>query len=167
MGWSFPWASSFGSDFNFDFDTSVTEEQQRSGRVEYNFRTQDVGPSLEAGKEGPLAEFAAGAGTDWATFTREQPGMSPFALDGGVVYHTYWAYARGVDGSGACTSGSTGPREGGTRPDSGFAATTSTTRAERGRPRYRCQGEHRASHRRIRPRKAPDQWPGASSSTLP
>jgi predicted dithiol-disulfide oxidoreductase (DUF899 family) len=98
MGWSFPWASSFGSDFNYDFNTSVTEEQQSSGSVEYNFRTVDVRPSLEAGKEGPLAEFAAGAGTDWATFTREQPGMSAFALEDGVVYHTYSAYARGVDG---------------------------------------------------------------------
>jgi predicted dithiol-disulfide oxidoreductase (DUF899 family) len=98
MGWSFPWASSFGSDFNYDFNTSVTEEQQRSGSVEYNFRTNDVRPSLEAGEEGPLAEFAAGAGTDWATFAREQPGMSAFALEDGVVYHTYSAYARGVDG---------------------------------------------------------------------
>src|SRR3954464_6719700 len=98
MGWSFPWASSFGSDFNYDFDTSVTEEQQRSGSVEYNFRTTDVRPTLEAGKEGPLGEFAAGAGTDWATFTREAPGMSAFAREDGVVYHTYSAYARGLDG---------------------------------------------------------------------
>jgi predicted dithiol-disulfide oxidoreductase (DUF899 family) len=98
MGWGFPWASSFGTDFNYDFDTSVTEEQQRSGQVEYNFRTNDVRPSLEAGKEGPLAEFAAGAGTDWPTFAREQPGMSAFALEDGVVYHTYSAYSRGVDG---------------------------------------------------------------------
>ena len=97
MGWSFPWASSFGGDFNYDFNTSVTEEQQRSGVVEYNFRTSDVTASLEAGKEGPLAEFAAGAGTDWPTFTREQPGMSAFALEDGVVYHTYSAYARGLD----------------------------------------------------------------------
>jgi predicted dithiol-disulfide oxidoreductase (DUF899 family) len=98
MGWSFPWASSFGSDFNYDFQVAYTEEQQRSGVVEYNFRATDVRPSLEAGKEGPLAEFAAGAGTDWATFTREGPGMSTFALEDGVVYHTYSAYARGVDG---------------------------------------------------------------------
>src|SRR5437870_1982540 len=49
MGWSFPWASSFGSDFNFDFNASVTEEQQRSGVVEYNFRSLDVRPVLEAG----------------------------------------------------------------------------------------------------------------------
>ena len=98
LGWSFPWASSFGSDFNYDFNTSVTEEQQRSGRVEYNYRTEDVRSRLEAGKEGPLAEFAGDAGTDWATFTREQPGMSAFALEDGAVYHTYSAFARGVDG---------------------------------------------------------------------
>src|SRR5438552_11381370 len=66
MGWSFPWASSLGSDFNYDFQAAYTEEQQRSGVVEYNFRSQDVSASLEAGKEGPLAEIAAGCGTDWA-----------------------------------------------------------------------------------------------------
>ena len=98
MGWSFPWASSFGSDFNYDFQAAHTEEQQQSGIVEYNFRAVDVRPSLDAGKEGPLAEFAAGAGTDWATFAREAPGMSAFALEDGVVYHTYSAYARGLDG---------------------------------------------------------------------
>jgi predicted dithiol-disulfide oxidoreductase (DUF899 family) len=97
MGWSFPWASSFGSDFNYDFQAAYTEEQQQSGVVEYNFRAMDVRPSLEAGKEGPLAEWAASTGTDWATYTREAPGMSAFALDDGVVYHTYSAYARGVD----------------------------------------------------------------------
>jgi predicted dithiol-disulfide oxidoreductase (DUF899 family) len=98
IGWSFPWASSFRNDFNYDFNTSVTEEQQSSGIVEYNFRGVDVRPLLEAGKEGPLAEIAAGLGTDWATYTREAPGMSAFALDDGVVYHTYSAYARGLDG---------------------------------------------------------------------
>jgi predicted dithiol-disulfide oxidoreductase (DUF899 family) len=98
MGWSFPWASSHGSDFNFDFDVSVTEEQQREGVVEYNFQPRDVTPVLEAGGEGPVAEFAAMCGTDAATYTREAPGMSAFALEDGVVYHTYSAYARGVDG---------------------------------------------------------------------
>jgi predicted dithiol-disulfide oxidoreductase (DUF899 family) len=97
MGWTFPWASSFGSDFNYDFGAGITEEQQRSGSVEYNYQTVDTRKQLEAGKEGPLADFAAGAGVDWATFTREEPGMSAFALDDGVVYHTYSAYARGVD----------------------------------------------------------------------
>jgi predicted dithiol-disulfide oxidoreductase (DUF899 family) len=98
MGWSFPWASSFGSDFNFDFNVSLTEEQQREGTVEYNFSSRDVTPVLEAGGEGPVAEVAAMTGTDVATYMREAPGMSAFALEGGVVYHTYSAYARGVDG---------------------------------------------------------------------
>jgi predicted dithiol-disulfide oxidoreductase (DUF899 family) len=97
MGWSFPWASSLGSDFNFDFDASHTEEEQRSGTVEYNFRSMDVSPLLEAGEEGPVGTFAAMVGTDVAGYTRETPGMSAFALDDGVVYHTYSAYARGVD----------------------------------------------------------------------
>ena len=98
MGWSFPWASSFGSDFNYDFNTSITEEQQRAGVVEQNFREVDLRQTLEAGGEGPRAEWAARSGTDWATYTREGPGISAFALDDGVVYHTYSAYARGLDG---------------------------------------------------------------------
>jgi predicted dithiol-disulfide oxidoreductase (DUF899 family) len=97
MGWSFPWASSLKSDFNHDFQAAHTEEQQQSGALEYNFRTMDVRPTLEAGKEGPMAEWAATTGTDWATYSREAPGMSVFALEDGVVYHTYSAYARGVD----------------------------------------------------------------------
>jgi predicted dithiol-disulfide oxidoreductase (DUF899 family) len=98
MGWTFPWASSFGSDFNYDFDVSFTEDEQRTGSVEYNFRSMDVTPVLEAGGEGPVAEMAAMTGTDAATYTREAPGMSAFALADGVVYHTYSAYARGLDG---------------------------------------------------------------------
>ncbi|MGW7367736.1 DUF899 domain-containing protein [Streptomyces sp. NPDC054841] len=97
MGWSFPWASSFGSDFNYDFGTSITEEQQRSGAVEYNFRPMDVTPVLEA-DDSPVGDIAAALGTDAATYTREMPGMCAFALDDGVVHHTYSAYARGLDG---------------------------------------------------------------------
>src|SRR5271154_5203247 len=40
MGWSFPWASSLGGDFNADFNVSITEEQQRDGTVEYNYRRE-------------------------------------------------------------------------------------------------------------------------------
>jgi predicted dithiol-disulfide oxidoreductase (DUF899 family) len=107
MGWTFPWASSLGSDFNFDFKVSFTEEQQQSGSGEYNFRplpkpevmSRALLHQLEkAGTEGPLAGIAASVGTDWATYTREAPGMSAFALEHGVVYHTYSAYARGLDG---------------------------------------------------------------------
>jgi predicted dithiol-disulfide oxidoreductase (DUF899 family) len=96
MGWSFPWASSLGADFNFDFNVSFTKEQQRDG-VEYNYRrggfVMDATPVPK-----PVAEFAAMSGTDAATYTRERPGMSAFVLEDGVVYHAYSTYARGVDG---------------------------------------------------------------------
>jgi predicted dithiol-disulfide oxidoreductase (DUF899 family) len=98
MGWAFPWASSFGSDFNYDFNTSVTVEQQRQGVVEYNFGSRDVTPVLEAAADSPVAQAAAMTGTDTATYTRQAPGMSAFALEESVVYHTYSAYARGMDG---------------------------------------------------------------------
>jgi predicted dithiol-disulfide oxidoreductase (DUF899 family) len=97
MGWTFPWASSFGSDFNFDFSVGFTREQQREG-IEYNYRRE--GPMSEiptrSTPDGP-ARFAAMTGTDVATYTRERPGMSAFALEDGVVYHTYSTYARGLD----------------------------------------------------------------------
>jgi predicted dithiol-disulfide oxidoreductase (DUF899 family) len=97
MGWSFPWASSSGSDFNYDFQAAVTREQWESGAVEYNFRTVDF--RSPAGEESPvLAEIASNVGTDWATYRREGPGVSAFALEDGVIYHTYSAYARGLDG---------------------------------------------------------------------
>jgi predicted dithiol-disulfide oxidoreductase (DUF899 family) len=97
MGWSFPWASSFGSDFSHDFQTAQTEEQQRSGTTEYNFRTLQMPPA--APPDSPwVARIPSVTGVDWATFTRERPGMSAFALEDGVVYHTYSAYARGLDG---------------------------------------------------------------------
>ena len=96
MGWTFPWASSSGSDFNFDFSVSFTEEQQRANDVEYNYRPMDTTPVLESPSEG-LTQVAAMTGTDPATYTRQGPGMSAFALEDGVVYHTYSAFARGVD----------------------------------------------------------------------
>jgi predicted dithiol-disulfide oxidoreductase (DUF899 family) len=98
MGWSFPWASSYGTDFSYDFHTAFTKQQQRSGEGEYNFRDFDLRWSLDVGPETPLADWAATTGTDWATYIREAPGMSAFALEDGVVYHTYSAYARGLDG---------------------------------------------------------------------
>src|SRR5215469_6580150 len=96
MGWSFPWASSFGSDFNNDFSVAHTEEQLQTGTIEYNFR--EAKPPQTVSADSKLATFAAQAGTDWVTFTRERPGMSTFALEDGVVYHAYSAYARGLDG---------------------------------------------------------------------
>ena len=95
MGWSFPWASSQDGDFNYDYSASFTEEQQRSGTVDYNFGPRDTTWMLTATE--PLAH-AAMSGTDNATYTREHPGMSAFAFRDGVVYHTYSAYARGIDG---------------------------------------------------------------------
>jgi predicted dithiol-disulfide oxidoreductase (DUF899 family) len=92
MGWSFPWASSAG-DFNTDFHVSDTAEQKLR---EYNFREVQP-PPTDLGKQRPFADWAATTGTDWATYARERPGMSAFALDDGVVYHTYSAYTRGLD----------------------------------------------------------------------
>ncbi len=91
-----PWASSSGSDFNLDFNVQITEAQQRRGGIEYNYR-REARWDLR-GDEGPVAEMAAMAGTDAATYTRERPGMSAFALEDGVVYHAYSTYARGLDG---------------------------------------------------------------------
>jgi predicted dithiol-disulfide oxidoreductase (DUF899 family) len=98
MGWSFPWASSFASDFNYDFNVGITEEQQRSGVGEYNFRAQDEKAVAESGGGEVGGAIAAGVGVDWPTFFRERPGMSAFVREDGVVYHTYSAYARGLDG---------------------------------------------------------------------
>jgi predicted dithiol-disulfide oxidoreductase (DUF899 family) len=95
MGWTFPWASSFGGDFNFDFNVQLTEEQQRKGGAEYNFEREEVWHPEES--EG-VVTFAAMSGTEPATYVRERPGMSAFALEEGVVYHTYSTYARGLDG---------------------------------------------------------------------
>jgi predicted dithiol-disulfide oxidoreductase (DUF899 family) len=98
MGWTFPWASSQGSDFNTDFSVRFTEEQQRSGGIEYNFRREEAWPVRPEDGEGDVADMAAMTGTDVATYTRERPGMSAFVREDGVVYHTYSAYARGLDG---------------------------------------------------------------------
>jgi predicted dithiol-disulfide oxidoreductase (DUF899 family) len=73
MGWRFPWASSHGSDFNFDFGVSFTPEQLAADTVFYNF-----------------AEIAAARGHD------ELPGLSAFFKDErGTIFHTYSSYARG------------------------------------------------------------------------
>jgi predicted dithiol-disulfide oxidoreductase (DUF899 family) len=104
MGWTFPWASSFGGDFNRDFNVWFTEKQQREGGINYNYEQeapsqqpqQGSSPAPKPGEEGP-ALFASMTGTDVATYTRERPGMSAFAIEDGVLYHTYSAYARGLD----------------------------------------------------------------------
>lgn len=100
MGWTFPWASSGdrAGTFNYDFNASFTEEQQRKG-MDYNFRRND--PVMEVGagtSQNPgVATMAAMAGTDVATYTRDREGLSAFVLEDSVIYHTYSTYARGVD----------------------------------------------------------------------
>ncbi|WP_137177378.1 DUF899 domain-containing protein [Roseomonas sp. AR75] len=92
MGWSFPWASSGGSDFNADFSVWFSAAEQRDG-IEYNYRRE---PPFQ-GAGGPAAAMAASSGTDTATYLRDRPGMSAFALQDGAVHHTYATYSRGVD----------------------------------------------------------------------
>ncbi len=73
MGWRFPWVSSYGSDFNFDFHVSFTKEDLAKGEVYYNFRAT---PSAEAHDE--------------------LPGLSAFYKnEKGEIFHTYSTYARG------------------------------------------------------------------------
>ena len=96
MGWTFPWASSFGGDFNVDFNVRFTEEQQREGASNTTTGARHR-VTCRAATQGAVV-FAAMSGTDAATYTRERPGMSAFALEDGVVYHTYSTYARGLDG---------------------------------------------------------------------
>jgi predicted dithiol-disulfide oxidoreductase (DUF899 family) len=75
MGWRFPWVSSFGSDFNFDFGVSFTPEQLAHGKIAYNF-----------------TEIDSARGHD------ELPGLSAFCRgDDGSVFHTYSSYARGPE----------------------------------------------------------------------
>ena len=79
MDWSFPWASSGRSDFNYDFHVTIDASV---APVEYNYRNQ--------------AELEA-ADVAWRGWSGEMPGMSAFVLEDGVVYHTYSAYSRGFD----------------------------------------------------------------------
>jgi predicted dithiol-disulfide oxidoreductase (DUF899 family) len=95
MGWTFPWASSFGGDFNADFSVGFTEEQQRTGGIEYNYRREKP---LQLAITSTPTGHAAMCGVDRATYIRERPGMSAFILESGVVYHTYSTYGRGLDG---------------------------------------------------------------------
>lgn len=73
MGWSFPWASSQGTDFNFDFNVSFSAERQQNGAMTYNYE--------------PLSRAID-----------ELPGVSAFVMEDGMAYHTYSTYARGLDG---------------------------------------------------------------------
>jgi predicted dithiol-disulfide oxidoreductase (DUF899 family) len=78
MGWSFPWASSGRTDFNVDYHATFTEESIAREDT-YNFALIDEGMR------------------DPKNLPAEAPGMSAFAMQDGVVHHTYSAYARGLD----------------------------------------------------------------------
>jgi predicted dithiol-disulfide oxidoreductase (DUF899 family) len=83
MGWTFSWVSSQGTDFNFDFGVSQTEEQLAQ------FLQGDLPPVVD--------QMAAACGTDAAGYLAEGPGLSAFALSDGAVHHTYSTYARGLE----------------------------------------------------------------------
>ena len=97
MGWTFPWASSAGSDFNFDFNVAFTEAQQREGTVDYNYRRAGHAMDLKPAPA-PVVQLAAASGTDASTYALDRPGLSAFVLEDGAVYHTYSTFARGLDG---------------------------------------------------------------------
>ena len=98
MGWSFPWASSFDSDFNYDFQVAHTKEAVASREPSSTTSARWTCGRRRPARSPFVAEIASSVGTDWATYRREGPGMSAFALEDGVVYHTYSAYERGLDG---------------------------------------------------------------------
>jgi predicted dithiol-disulfide oxidoreductase (DUF899 family) len=83
MGWSFPWVSSYESDFGFDFGVSMPKEQ--------------AAQMVEAGAPPIIERLAAECGTDPAGYLTEQQALLAFALEDGVVYQTYSAFARGVE----------------------------------------------------------------------
>ena len=97
MGWSFPWASSGQTDFNFDYNVSFTEMQERTQGIDYNFRHK---PKFEWRTSGNEIErsLATMSGVDVPTYHRDRPGMSAFIREDGAIYHTYSSYSRGVDG---------------------------------------------------------------------
>lgn len=97
MDWSFPWASSQGGDFNFDFGVSFTEAQQREGSIEYNFQRGGHAMDETTAVPEPVQQFAATCGTDALVYTRDRPGMSSFIRRDGAIYHAYSTYARGLD----------------------------------------------------------------------
>ena len=83
MGWSFPWVSAAGSDFNLDFGATHTDDELRA--------------FLESGNLGPVPGLAAQCGTDPAGYLAEGPVFSSFAISDGAVYHTYSTGGRGLE----------------------------------------------------------------------
>jgi predicted dithiol-disulfide oxidoreductase (DUF899 family) len=83
MGWTFPWASSYGTDYNFDLEISRPEEVTRA--------------ALAGGVPPVVTRLAEDCGTEPAAYLSEMPVMSSYALDGGTVYLTYSTTARGLE----------------------------------------------------------------------
>ena len=83
MGWSLPWVSTGGSDFNRDLGFMHTEDELR--------------PFLEGDIPGAVTQNAQSCGTDVATYVTEGPGLSAYALSNGTVYRTYVTTARGLE----------------------------------------------------------------------
>jgi predicted dithiol-disulfide oxidoreductase (DUF899 family) len=77
MGWHFPWVSSFGSDFNYDYRVSFTPEEQASGTATYNYTPRPAKANAEPSEEPGISSFFKG--------------------DSGEVFHTYSSYARGPE----------------------------------------------------------------------
>jgi len=98
MGWTFPWASSAGGDFGFDFNVAFTEQQQRDGTIDYNYERGGHAMDATTVLPEPVVRQAAACGTDAPTYTRDRPGLSAFVREDGAIYHTYSTYARGLDG---------------------------------------------------------------------
>jgi predicted dithiol-disulfide oxidoreductase (DUF899 family) len=92
-GWTFPWVSSFESDFNYDYFVGFTDHQQDAG-YRYNFEEKTPLPAQMPADPG---SHAAMCGVDWRTFLKEMPGMSAFAMEDGEIFHTYSTYGRGLD----------------------------------------------------------------------
>src|SRR5258708_37950333 len=88
MGGTFPWASSQGGDFNYDFNVSITEEQQRNGGAEYNYR-RGGHAMTETTRPPVVMENAARNGAEPIAYVRERPGLSAFDPEHRGVYHTY------------------------------------------------------------------------------
>lgn len=97
MGWSFPWVSSADGRFNYDYNVSFTEEEQRAGAIEYNYARGEHAMDEIAEPHPIVAAIAKGVGVDAANYGRDRPGMSAFIRHEGAIYHTYSTYARGVD----------------------------------------------------------------------
>jgi predicted dithiol-disulfide oxidoreductase (DUF899 family) len=83
MGWTVPWVSSLGSDFNFDFDVSQSEEASAA-------LVREIGG-------GPIVDIAVDCGTELTGYLTEAPALSAFALEDGIVYFTYSTFARGTE----------------------------------------------------------------------